>query len=303
MSTQLIKSYLTLVRFPNLFTLPSNIFAGYFSVQIQHSIEINTVIPLILVSVSLYAAGVILNDVADRKIDLKERPNRPIPSGKITLRNAIFLASLLIVTSIVASLFISITTSIVVVFLIVLILLYDFLLKNTLLSPVIMSGTRVLNVLLGASTNLSFIVGETDFIFYRLFLVCASEFTYISGISILSKYETLNNNLFCLGRLNITLFVSPLIIGAFGAISGFFNDNTWIYLLIFGSFISSIIIPFSKSPVPNSTLQKIISLLVIGVIIHDAIYIGGSLDSWYSGISTFVLLVPATLLGKMFYVT
>ena len=303
MSTQLIKSYLTLVRFPNLFTMPSNIFAGYFSVQIQHSIEISTVIPLILISVSLYAAGVILNDVADRKIDLKERPNRPIPSGKITLRNAVFLASLLIVTSIVASLFISVTTLVVVVFLIVLILLYDFLLKNSSFSPVAMSGTRVVNVLLGASTNLTFIAGETDFMFYRLLLVCASEFTYISGISILSKYETLYNKLFWLRRLNIILLVSPLIIGTFGAISGFFNDSTWIYLVIFGSFMSAILIPFSKSAMTNFTLQKIISLLVTGVIIHDAVYIGGSLDSWYAGMSTFVLLLPTILLGRKFYVT
>lgn len=283
--------------------MPSNIFAGYFSVQIQHPIEISTVIPLILISVSLYAAGVILNDVADRKIDLKERPNRPIPSGKITLRNAVFLASLLIVTSIVASLFISVTTLVVVVFLIVLILLYDFLLKNSSFSPVAMSGTRVVNVLLGASTNLTFIAGETDFMFYRLLLVCASEFTYISGISILSKYETLYNKLFWLRRLNIILLVSPLIIGTFGTISGFFNDSTWIYLVIFGSFMSSILIPFSKSAMTNFTLQKIISLLVTGVIIHDAVYIGGSLDSWYAGMSTFVLLLPTILLARKFYVT
>jgi 4-hydroxybenzoate polyprenyltransferase len=303
MRTQLIKSYLRLVRFPNLFTLPSNIFAGYLSVQLHHSIEIDTVILLVLVSVSLYAAGVIFNDVADRKIDLKERPNRPIPSGKITLRNAIFLASLLLATSIVTSFFISVTTFIVVVILIVLILLYDFLLKNSLLDPAIMSGTRVLNVLLGASTSLSFFEGETDYIFYRLFLVCASEFIYISGISILSKYETVNNQLFRMGRLNIILFVSLLIVGAFGAIIGLYNDNTWIYLIIFGSFVLSIVISLSKSPVTNTTLQKIISLLITGVIIHDAVYIGGSLDSWYAGISTFVLLVPTMLLGKKFYVT
>jgi 4-hydroxybenzoate polyprenyltransferase len=303
MRTQLIKSYLTLVRFPNLFTLPSNIFAGYLSVQLHHSIEMDIVIPLVLVSASLYAAGIIFNDVADRKIDLKERPNRPIPSGKITLRNAIFLASLLLVTAVLTSFFISVTTFIVVVILIVLILLYDFLPKNSLLDPAIMSGARVLNVLLGASTNLSLIEGETDYIFYRLFLVCISEFIYISGISILSKYEIVKNQLFLMRRLIIILFVLPLIVGAFGAIIGLYNDNTWIYLIIFGSFVLSIVIHLSKSPMTNTTLQKIISLLITGVIIHDAVYIGGSLDSWYAGISTFVLLVPTMLLGKKFYVT
>jgi len=90
MNTQLVKSYLTLVRSPNLFTLPSNIFAGYFSVHTHNSIDIDTVVLLILVSASLYAAGVIFNDVADRKIDHKERHNRPIPSGKIIDRSRLF---------------------------------------------------------------------------------------------------------------------------------------------------------------------------------------------------------------------
>ncbi len=53
----------------------------------------------------------------------------------------------------------------------------------------------------------------------------------------------------------------------------------------------------------NSTLQKMIGLLIVGIIVHDAVYIGGSVDTWYLGMSTFVLLVPTILLGKRFYVT
>ncbi len=53
----------------------------------------------------------------------------------------------------------------------------------------------------------------------------------------------------------------------------------------------------------DSILQKIISLLIVGIIIHDAVYIGGSLDSWYLGMCTYVLLVPTILLGKRFYAT
>jgi hypothetical protein len=165
-----------------------------------------------------------------------------------------------------------------------------------------MGSTRVLNVVLGASTNLSFTEEDND---YRIFLVCFSEFIYISGISVLSKYETIKIQLFRIGRLNAILFVSPLIIGAYAAVTGLFNDYTWIYLFIFGSFILSIlrVISSAKSAMTNSILQKIIGLLITGVIIHDAIYIGGSLNSWYAGISIFVLLVPTMLMGKKFYVT
>ena len=304
MDPQVAKRYFTLVRFPNLFTLPSNIFAGYFSVHTHNSIDIATIVLLTLVSVCLYAAGIIFNDVADRKIDRKERPNRPIPSGKITLRNAIVLAILLVVISVAVSYLISSATFIVAVLLIVLIAVYDFVLKDSLFGPGFMAGTRVLNVLLGASTDLSFIE-ESSYMLYRLFIVCLSEFIYVLGISVLSKLETLKNKRIKVGVLNAILFVSPLILGVYATITGILNDYTWIYIFIFGSFVLSIlrIMNSAKSPITISTVQKIIGLLIAGIIIHDTIYIAGSLDSWYSGFSIFVLLVPVMLLGKKFYVT
>lgn len=304
MDPQVAKRYFTLVRFPNLFTLPSNIFAGYFSVHTHNSIDIATIVLLTLVSVCLYAAGIIFNDVADRKIDRKERPNRPIPSGNITLRNAVVLAILLVVISVVVSYLISSATFIVAVLLIVLIAVYDFVLKDSLFGPGFMAGTRVLNVLLGASTDLSFIE-ESSYMFYKLFIVCLSEFIYVLGISVLSKLETLKNKLIKVGVLNAILFVLPLILGVYATVTGILNDYTWIYIFIFGSFVLSIlrIMNFAKSPITSSTVQKIIGLLIAGIIIHDAIYIAGSLDSWYAGFSIFVLLVPVMLLGKKFYVT
>ena len=306
MSIRQIKNYLTLIRFPNLFTLPSNVFAGYFSTHTQNGIEINSIVLVTLVSACLYAAGVIFNDVADRQTDRKERPNRPIPSGKITRRNAILLALLLIMISITISYFISVATLIIVFVLIPSIFLYDFVLKNSSFGIAAMGATRVLNILLGASSNLSnSIEGEPDYVFYRLGLVCISEFIYISGITAISKYETHKTHSLHLGRLQTLLFLSPVIIGLYSASIGLFNNNTWIYLFIFGSFILSIlkVVTSSKPDMTNSTLQKAISLLIIGIIVHDAVYVGGSLNSWYAGMSTFVLLVPPILLSKRFYVT
>lgn len=306
MSIHQIRNYLTLVRFPNLFTLPSNVFAGYFSTQSNNAIEINDIGLVILVSTCLYAVGVIFNDIADRQVDRKERPNRPIPSGKITQRNATILALLLIAISILVSYFISTATLAIVLVLITTIFLYDFVLKNSLIGPAAMAATRLLNILLGASLNLNnFAGGEAYQVSYRLCIVCISEFIYISGISALSKYETHTNASFQLRRLHVLLFLSPLVIGVYAASIGLFNNNIWIYLLIFGSFIVSMfkVITSSNFAMTNSTLQKIIGLLIVGIIVHDAIYIGGSLDNWYLGMSTFGLLIPTILLGKRFYVT
>jgi hypothetical protein len=305
MSVQQIKNYLTLVRFPNLFTLPSNVLAGYFSSNIYNEIEINTIILVIFSSACLYAAGVIFNDIADRQVDRKERPNRPIPSGKVTQRSAIILALLLMAISITVSYLISAVTFIVGFILVATIMLYDFVLKNSLFGPTVMGATRVLNILLGASPNLSnLIVGQFDDELYRLCLVCFSEFIYIASISALSRYETNKNPTFHLRWFHTTPFLLPLSIGIYTASVGLFNGNAWIYLFIFGSFIfSTLKFATSSRPMTVSMVQKIISLLIAGIIVHDAVYIGGSLDSWYFGMGIFVFLVPMILLGKKFYVT
>ncbi|MGH9995031.1 MAG: UbiA family prenyltransferase [Nitrososphaeraceae archaeon] len=305
MSVQQIMNYLTLVRFPNLFTLPSNVLAGYFSSNIYNEVEINTIILVIFSSACLYAAGVIFNDIADRQIDRKERPNRPIPSGKVTQRSAIILALLLMAISITVSYLISAVTFIVGFILVATIMLYDFVLKNSLFGPMVMGTTRVLNILLGASPNLSnLIVGQFDDGLYRLCLVCFSEFVYIASISALSRYETNKNPTFHLRWFHTIPFLLPLSIGVYTASVGLFNGNAWIYLFIFGSFIfSTLKLATSSKPMTDSMMQKIISLLIAGIIVHDAVYIGGSLDSWYFGMGTFVFLVPMILLGKKFYVT
>jgi 4-hydroxybenzoate polyprenyltransferase len=253
----------------------------------------------------LYAAGVIFNDVADRKIDRKERPNRPIPSGKITQRSAIILALLLMAISITVSYLISAATLIVVFILISAIMLYDFVLKNSLFGPAVMGATRVLNILLGASPNMSIlIVGQFDDGLYRLCLVCFSEFVYIAGISALSRYEIHKNSTFHLRWFHTMPFLLPLSIGVYTASVGLFNGNSWIYLFIFGSFILSMLkFATSSKPMANSLVQKIISLLIVGIIVHDTVYIGGSLDSWYLGLGTYVFLIPTLTLSKKFYVT
>src|SRR5690606_2335518 len=46
---------------------------------------------MVLAVVMLYAGGMALNDFFDRAIDANERPNRPIPSGRIPPRNAAVL--------------------------------------------------------------------------------------------------------------------------------------------------------------------------------------------------------------------
>lgn len=97
-----------------------------------------------------YLAGMALNDYSDRELDAVERPERPIPSGRITPRYALALAGgltgagLLLATGLgrrgfgVAAAVAAAAWS------------YDLLAKPTPVGPLVMGAARGLDVMLGA---------------------------------------------------------------------------------------------------------------------------------------------------------
>ncbi|REE97968.1 SCO3242 family prenyltransferase [Thermomonospora umbrina] len=101
-------------------------------------------------SVCLYWAGMALNDYADRALDAKERPERPIPSGRVAPWEALALAAGL--TG--AGLAVAAVTGgrrrlAVAVPLAVTVWAYDLKLKDTPVGPAAMAAARGLDVLLG----------------------------------------------------------------------------------------------------------------------------------------------------------
>jgi 4-hydroxybenzoate polyprenyltransferase len=76
--------YLRLGRVSNLPTVWTNVLAAVTLARGGGAEGWNE-LPLLLVAMSLfYVAGMFLNDAFDRSIDAKERPERPIPSGRVT---------------------------------------------------------------------------------------------------------------------------------------------------------------------------------------------------------------------------
>src|SRR5687768_4648371 len=76
-----------LLRAANVFTAASNVIAGFLIVQ--HAWQpADALAALIAASACLYLAGMVLNDVYDAELDARERPERPIPSGRIDRRTA-----------------------------------------------------------------------------------------------------------------------------------------------------------------------------------------------------------------------
>jgi len=94
---QTVKAWLALFRLPNLFTAPGDPLAGALLAGVALGSGLRLV-PAILGAVAgfaLYACGIVANDALGADEDARERPDRPIPSGRISRRTAMIVAFLL----------------------------------------------------------------------------------------------------------------------------------------------------------------------------------------------------------------
>ncbi|MEV4021174.1 UbiA family prenyltransferase, partial [Nonomuraea angiospora] len=84
-----MRALLELVRAPAALTVPGDVLAGATAAG---TVRWPRAVGLAASSVCLYWAGMALNDYADRALDAVERPERPIPSGRVRPGAALALA-------------------------------------------------------------------------------------------------------------------------------------------------------------------------------------------------------------------
>jgi hypothetical protein len=136
-----------LVRAPAALSVPGDTLAG--AAAIGALSPASALMPL--ASVCLYWSGMALNDYADRDLDAVERPERPIPSGRVSPRTALGVAGGLSAAGIAmaavaggrpaartAALLTAVVWS------------YDLVLKKGPAGPAAMAAARGLDVVLGA---------------------------------------------------------------------------------------------------------------------------------------------------------
>lgn len=172
--------WLELLRLPNLFTVPGDILVGWCLGGFQ------SVCPWwgLLASLCLYSAGLLFNDLFDERIDAKERPTRPLPSGRVTrleVGGVAVLLSLLGVVSAGPGWKVALA-------LLVLILLYDGGIKKIpCLGVVNMGLCRAVNLLLGFAC--AFPYGTQLHLPMPLVWAMLFFFVYIVVVSVAAKHE------------------------------------------------------------------------------------------------------------------
>lgn len=145
-----VSDLLDLVRAPAALTVLGDTVAGRAAAGLGQG---GVGLPLAGASVLLYTAGMALNDYADADLDAIERPERPIPSGRVSKATALTLAAGLTAGGLGLAALAGRRHLAVAVPLAGLIWSYDLVAKPTLAGPVVMAGCRAADVLLGAGAT------------------------------------------------------------------------------------------------------------------------------------------------------
>jgi 4-hydroxybenzoate polyprenyltransferase len=151
-----MRDWLRLLRVPNLATAAADGLAGYLVVAGLRTVDWPPAACwwAIVAGLCFYAGGVVLNDVCDVELDRRERPERPLPSGAISVRAAARLGQSLLALGAAAACGAAFAAqapgpALVGAALSVAIWLYDRHAKGTPLGPVVMGSCRGLAWLLG----------------------------------------------------------------------------------------------------------------------------------------------------------
>jgi 4-hydroxybenzoate polyprenyltransferase len=268
---------------------------GYFAAVTVAEANSVHLIALMVSSGLLYIGGIVLNDYFDVEIDKRERPFRPLASGRISKRQALAIAmvAVLIANTIAFVLGpISFAVSLVLTFAII---VYDYRLKHSLSGPFAMGSARFLNVIFGASPAL---LNLNNHSYAIVGTAAGSLFLYIVAITLLSKKETGNE------RPNSTI-VFLMVFGVISAVAtlGLLLQLQWAFLLNLSIFAVVMIVTLRQYLMKElPSVQKAVRNMVISVIILDSVFVSGTAGLLY-GLATLLLIAPAIVLAKKLYVT
>ena len=178
-----LKAWLSLIRFPNLFTVPGDAVFAYL--VMNGKTDSPLFICVILAVLSFYIFGLITNDIADLETDRHERPRRPLPSGLISIRSAKFAAFVFGFAGLLLSALCGKEAFLAGVILIMLICGYNYRVKHVFfLGPASLALCRMMGLVIGLFAAHSRILASDIFFPALVFLV-----TYIFWISVSAQVE------------------------------------------------------------------------------------------------------------------
>ncbi len=282
--------WLQLIRPANVVTALADVLAGY---AVAGFPDRRALLWLLGATACLYAGGVVLNDVFDRDLDRVERPERPIPSGRVSTMAAACLGGSLLLIGVLAAAFANPTAGLVAALTAGCVLLYDAWGKRqSLFGPFNMGLCRGLNLLLG--------IAAAPAVLPSAWLLAAFPVTYIAGVTALSRGEVHGGRrgiaVFALISLGLVLIGLVAIWAASGA--------SWPGLALILVLGWRVLPPFwaaRQSPDPT-TIRRAIKTGVLSLALLDAA-IGAIYGGGVYALAILATAVAAGALARFFSVT
>ena len=251
-----LQTFLKLGRVSNLPTVWTNalagaVLAGYPSV---------TQILIVGISLTLfYTGGMWLNDAFDAEIDAMERKNRPIPMGDIPVGRVFAVGYALLAAGVLLAFTLGTMAGFAGIALAIAVILYDWLHKRTVLSPVIMGVTRFFSYIL-AALAVAQVTGS-------VILAGLGLLAYIIGLTYAAKQEAYD-------RLDrawpLAVLAIPLIYALTQASASMLALLIWAGLLGVVLIALRLLFRRNKGDVPRAVVT-----MIAGISLYDAVLIAG----------------------------
>ncbi len=178
-----VRAYVELARLSNIPTCFSNVLVGCAIGGLGGWSEWKTIAGMTIAIGLLYIAGMALNDAVDHTFDRQQRPSRPIPSGRISIRAACIFTVICMALAVSLIALMGVPALLLGLVLVVTIIVYDFLHKKIAASVVLMGLCRGLVYVTAAAA----VAWPID---WTISLIFAGTVTiYISIVTLIARSE------------------------------------------------------------------------------------------------------------------
>ncbi|CAN5415268.1 hypothetical protein BH23BAC3_BH23BAC3_28830 [soil metagenome] len=249
---------------------------------------------LLLATFGLYGGGIVFNDVFDADLDASERPERAIPSGRVSKLYAAILGTILLLLGITSAFVVNQAAGTLAIFITICAIYYDAKAKHSNISgPLFMGSCRGGNLMLGAALFPEALV--------HLWPLALIPIAYIGSITLISQGEVKGGSKITgIIATSIAILITALLI-----LLAYLPVYDWTsalpFTLLFGVMVIPPFIKAAKEPVPG-LIKKAVKRGVLSLIILNSALAAG-FAGFTIGIIILLLLPVSVLFAKLFAVT
>ena len=253
------------------------------------------IIALVASSCAIYCAGMAANDLFDARVDAIERPQRPIPSGRVTLKTAWLIVlglqgiGLALAIAVGWAALFAVTATILATY------AYNAKLKHGPAGPIAMGACRYGNAVIGLSA------GGLPPLAVLPYLVPIGTWIYVAGLTTLSRYEVDGAPRSRVLRAVMIITFATMLAALWAPVSALPERSGVIWLLLPLAVLFRPLWNAVKYVDPPS-IRRAVLAGIFGIPLVDAL-VAAQAGAWGLAAITAGILVPGIWFGRWFYAT